>query len=205
MRVGLVRRHAARGRLLDVGCADGGFLAAARDAGFDVRGVEPAGSAVAVARKRGLDVATGTLDDVPLLPASLDVVTMWHVLEHIAGPMATLERVREALVPGGHVLVEVPNAESIRAERDGGNWHAAELLHHVGQYGPRSLRTLVERAGFTVLDLHTFPFTGYYHPRRWLRPRDAPGYVAMAIDLRANPFGRHRSAHELLRLAARTG
>lgn len=203
MRLRFVRRYARRGRMLDVGCAKGDFLTAARDAHFDVRGVEVSDSAASAARARGLDVATGTLDDVQSVPASLDVVTMWHVLEHIAEPLATLQRLREELVPGGHLLIEVPNAESTVAKRDGGRWHAAEVLYHVSQYGPGSLRALVERVGFTVLDLHTFPFTGYYHPARWLRPGDWRGYAAMAVDLRASPFGRHRSRHELLRIAVR--
>lgn len=203
MRIRFVRRHAEGGRLLDVGCAKGDFLAAAREAGFAVHGVEPADAAAAAARARGLDVTTGTLDDMPRGPGSLDVVTMWHVLEHIPTPLATLRRLHDELAPGGHLLIEVPNAESVAAQRDGGRWHAAEVLYHVSQYGPRSLRTLVTRAGFEVLDLHTFPFTGYYHPARWLRARDWRGYVAMAVRLRANPFGRHRSRHELLRLAAR--
>jgi 2-polyprenyl-3-methyl-5-hydroxy-6-metoxy-1,4-benzoquinol methylase len=203
MRVGFVARYAQEGRLLDVGCAKGGFLAAARDAGFVVRGVEPAEAAAAAARRLGLDVMVGTIDEVPPRANSLEVVTAWHVLEHIPEPIDTLTRLREELVPGGHLLIEVPNAESVIAERERGAWHAAEVVHHVGQYGPRSLRALVERAGFRVLDLHTFPFTGYYHPRRWLDVRDWPGYAAMAWDLRASPFGRHTSAHELLRLVAR--
>ena len=202
-RVQLVRRYAAAGRLLDVGCARGGFLLAARDAGFEVRGVEPSDAAAAVARAQGLDVVTGTLDDLPPAPGSLDVASLWHVLEHIPEPMAAMTRLRAELRPGGHMLIEVPNAESVAAERAGGGWHAAEVVHHVSQYGPRSLRALVERAGFTVLDLHTFPFTGYYHPARRLRVRDWPGYAALARDVRANPIGRHPSRHELLRLAAR--
>jgi 2-polyprenyl-3-methyl-5-hydroxy-6-metoxy-1,4-benzoquinol methylase len=204
LRVRFVRRYAERGRLLDVGCAKGGFLAAAQEADFEVRGVEPADAAAAAARGRGLDVVTGTLDDMPLVPGSLEVVTLWHVLEHIPDPLETLRRLRQELVPGGHLLIEVPNAESVVAEREGGRWHAAEVLYHVSQYGPRSLRALVERAGFTVLDVHTFPFTGYYHPARWVHPGYWRGYSDIAVGLRANPFGRHSSAHELLRLAARS-
>jgi SAM-dependent methyltransferase len=202
-RVRWTRRFAPSGRLLDVGCANGSFLVAARDAGFAVRGVEPAEGAAAAARGRGLDVTTGTLEDVPPAPGSLEVATAWHVLEHIPEPLATLERLRSELVPGGHLLVEVPNAESTLAQREGGRWHAAEVHHHVGQYGPRSLRALAERAGFAVLALDTFPFTGYYRPARWIHPGYWRGYLGIAAGLRANPFGPHPTAHELLRLAAR--
>jgi 2-polyprenyl-3-methyl-5-hydroxy-6-metoxy-1,4-benzoquinol methylase len=146
---------------------------------------------------------TGTLDDLPPAPGSLDVASLWHVLEHIPDPLASLTRLRADLRPAGHVFVEVPNAESVAARRAGAGWHAAEVVHHVSQFGPRSLRALVERAGFHVLDLHTFPFTGYYHPLRRLRVRDWPGYAALARDVRANPLGRHPWRHELLRLAAR--
>ena len=123
MRVRLVARYARGGRLLDVGCAKGGFLAAARDAGFVVRGVEPAEAAAAVARRLGLDVVVGTLDDVPLAASSLEVVTAWHVLEHIPEPLDTLIRLRRELVPGGHLLIEVPNAESVKAGRRGARGH----------------------------------------------------------------------------------
>jgi SAM-dependent methyltransferase len=196
-------RYARSGRLLDVGCANGGFLAAARDADFEVVGVEPAEAAAASARARGLAVMTGTLEDLPAAPGTVDVATAWHVLEHIPDPLASLQRLRSELKIGGHLLVELPNAQSVVAERDGGAWHAADLRHHVGQFGPRSLRTLLDRAGYLVLDLHTFPFFGYYRPRQWVRPEFWRGCAVTAIQVRANPVGRHPTRHELLRVAAR--
>ena len=98
VRLAFLAPHAPGGRLLDVGAAGGAFVAEARDAGYDARGIEPTPAFAAHARERlGVDVAEGTLEDARLRPGSLDAVTMWHVLEHVPRPVEQLRRVREAL------------------------------------------------------------------------------------------------------------
>jgi 2-polyprenyl-3-methyl-5-hydroxy-6-metoxy-1,4-benzoquinol methylase len=108
-----VRRHAADGgRLLDVGCSLGTFVEVAREM-FDALGVEPDQATASQARDRGLPVLTGTLETIVAPPGGFDVVTMFHVLEHLSSPRAALARVHALLAPGGIAVVETPTVDSL--------------------------------------------------------------------------------------------
>jgi SAM-dependent methyltransferase len=204
LRVELVRGAGASGRLLEVGSARGYFLEVARDAGFDVQGIEPAEDVAAAAAERfGVPVFGGLLEDASLEPASFDVVCAWHVVEHIVAPLEVLRSVRRALRPGGLLVVEVPNVDSVAARRERETWFNLDLQRHVGHYGPGSLSALLERAGFRVEHVETFPPLGYQRPGRALRPKALAHHVVELGRVRALPRRAHPRKHELLRAVAR--
>jgi SAM-dependent methyltransferase len=147
------------GRLLDVGSGKGAFLAAARDAGWDVLGVEFAAEAAEAARATfGIDVIVG--DFLAIRPlGTFDVVTMWHVLEHVRDPMGALVHAADSLKPDGRLVVSVPNIESLQARLGGEDWFHLDLPRHLFHFTPRSLATLVEGAGFRVERI------GYLYPQ----------------------------------------
>ena len=203
MRLRWLARHAPGGRLLDVGAAGGAFVLEAERAGYAAWGVEPTPAFAKRARGRlGLDVRTGTLEDLALEPGSLDVVTMWHVLEHVPAPLDALAHVHAALRPGGTLALEVPNFGSAVARRTGAAWGSLQPDVHVNQFSARALRALVERAGFAVAEVSTIPITPYLPPLRRLAPRHLAARAKAARWLRT-PRGVHADGHELLRLAAR--
>jgi SAM-dependent methyltransferase len=189
-------------RLLEVGSAAGFFLHEASLRGYDPVGVEPNPAMAAYARDAlGMDARAGRIGELPLPSEGFDVACAFHVVEHLERPREALRAVHEALAPGGHLLAEVPNAESAAAHRLGGRWQPLEPGYHVGQYGPESLRTLLERTGFEVLRIDTVPFALYAsrsRPGLLLR-----GAVEAARARAALPAGPHPSAHQLLRAAAR--
>lgn len=202
-RLRYVRRVVRSGRLLEIGAAEGHFLALARGAGFDVFGIEPAEEAARAARERaGVEIVAGFIEDAQLPAAPFDVACAWHVLEHISEPVGALERIRGVLAQRGRLFVEVPNIESVSARRAGADWPHLWPEHHVGQYGPRSLTAVLERAGFEVDDVRTVPFFAYYRPAVRLRPQMLGAHLRESLSLPALPFGSHRSKHELLRAAA---
>jgi SAM-dependent methyltransferase len=204
IRVALVQRYLRAGRLYEVGAAAGHFLDEARSAGFEVSGIEPARPVAERARARfDVDVQPGFVEQADLAPESFDVVCAWHVLEHLAGPRAALETLRTALRPGGHLLLEVPNVESVYARRRGESWFHLDPQHHVGHYAPRSLQTLLERSGLDVLGLETFPALGYVRPGRALRPASVAVQLKELADVRSTPRRPHPDRHELLRAFAR--
>jgi len=137
--------------VLDIGCNTGDLLSLFKERGFTVYGVEASPGPAALAAKRlRAPVWQGMVEDV--LPAGLevDVITITHVLEHIAQPIALLEHLRRALRPGGKLLVEVPNAEDILLSAWGGRYRNLCPGDHISFFDQRSLAGALERAGFSV-------------------------------------------------------
>lgn len=205
VRLRYLEQHApnGRGRLFDVGAAGGAFLAEAREQGWDVAGVEPMPGAAEHARTElGIDVATGVAEDLDLPGASLDAVTMWHVLEHIPEPLGLIERLRQWMRPGALLAIEVPNGGSPAARRLGKDWPSAEPDVHVSQFTPGALQRLLERGGFEPVDVSTTTIVPFYPWSQRLQPRTLAHIAGNAAAARTLSQ-RHPSAHELLRAAAR--
>jgi SAM-dependent methyltransferase len=153
----LVRRYKKAGRLLDVGCGTGQFLAALRRfPGWEVAGVEPHPHAAAFARRTfGLPVHTGDLRSAPYPAASFDVVTLWDVLEHLSAPLADLAAIRRLLKPDGVLILRTPSADSWDARVFGPYWAGLDAPRHLAVYSRRTLAQLLRRVGFTIVDLRT--------------------------------------------------
>jgi len=138
------------GRLLDLGCGIGRYVARMAVAGWKAEGLEPAPRAVQTGRTAGLTIREGTLPGTTLPEASYDVVTMWHVLEHVPSPKATLEAVRRLLRPGGRVMVIGPRLDSLGARWFGPYWYGVELPRHLTHFTKATLRRHIEAAGLEV-------------------------------------------------------
>jgi SAM-dependent methyltransferase len=143
----LARAAAPPGPLLDVGAGRGRFVAAARAAGWDARGIEPS------RRWRAPHVEVVAVQDAQVPPASLGAVTLWHVLEHLEEPAAALERVRAWMRPGGALLVGVPNLDSLQARLAGPHWYHLDLPRHRTHFTVRGIRALLGRGGFEVVEV----------------------------------------------------
>lgn len=141
-RVRLVTRFKVDGELLDVGCATGLFLDAARRlGGWEVQGVEPNNNAAQFGRRQlGLDIKLGTFANVDFDRRSFDVITMWDVLEHLHHPTAALEKAAQLLKDGGVLLARVPYLEGIGARLFGRYWAGLDAPRHLHVF-PRSVLT----------------------------------------------------------------
>jgi 2-polyprenyl-3-methyl-5-hydroxy-6-metoxy-1,4-benzoquinol methylase len=139
--------------MLDVGCGAGAFLDGMRERGWQVAGIEPAGRAAGYATQElGLDVQNTTLEAARLQPGSLDLVTMWNVLEHLSDPQQGLHRIGDALRPSGLLVFAIPNVNSYDRMLFGPSWAGYDLPRHLFVFPPAALETMVEAAGFEVLD-----------------------------------------------------
>ena len=139
------------GRLLDVGCASGGFLWQMTTVGWEVAGVEFDPEAAAKARKITPRVFVGDPVDAPFAAGSFDVITAFHVVEHLPEPRRALERMLDWLAPGGLLVVEVPNVNALGPRIFGRYWSGFDYPRHLVHFSPRTMRAMVERAGGRVV------------------------------------------------------
>ncbi|WP_298189215.1 class I SAM-dependent methyltransferase [Novosphingobium sp.] len=151
------RRGANGGRLLDVGCSIGQFAARARDAGFAATGLEINAASAAFARDHyGLEVAEGTIHDAPQAPGSLDVLTMFDVIEHVPDPLGDLRKAWDLLAPGGTIVLSTPNIDglfpkaSLPLAKTLDYWPHPEPPYHLYQFSAKTLGALLAKAGFAV-------------------------------------------------------
>jgi SAM-dependent methyltransferase len=150
-------------RLLDAGAGRGRFVAAARAAGFDARGIEPSERGARAAAELGAPVEQVSIESATVAPGSVDVVTLWHVLEHLSAPGPALERIAAWLAPGGALLVGVPNLDSWQARLGGERWYHLDVPRHRVHFTAAGLDALLRRSGFepvrtTFLLLEHNPF-----------------------------------------------
>ena len=146
---GLGRAATNGGRVLDVGCGNGGFLAWARELGWQCYGVEIDAAAAAVVRDLGIAVLGSELRELGAEHlASFDAVTLSHVIEHVYDPVETLRQCWRLLKPGGYLWIETPNTDSSGYEIYGSHWRGLEAPRHLVLFNIGSLRWILERAGF---------------------------------------------------------
>ncbi|HWH10502.1 MAG TPA: class I SAM-dependent methyltransferase [Solirubrobacteraceae bacterium] len=135
-------------RLLDVGAGRGRFVAAARAAGFQADGIEPSKRGVRAAREHyAVDLRSEQIDSAEVAEASLDAVTLWHVLEHLDDPASALATIAGWLAPGGVILIGVPNLASWQARIGGPRWFHLDVPRHRTHFTPAGLDLLLAGAG----------------------------------------------------------
>ncbi len=161
--IGLRRRCQAvlarkcRGRLLDIGCGAGDFLYAMNQiAGWQTQGLEISPMAASRARSiYGLDVLVGQLGEVDIPARSFDVVTLWHVLEHLPHPRATLHEVKRILRPDGVIILACPMVDSWEAHFFGIYWAGYDVPRHFYTFSRRTLGRLLNDNGLSCEEIYS--------------------------------------------------
>jgi 2-polyprenyl-3-methyl-5-hydroxy-6-metoxy-1,4-benzoquinol methylase len=148
----ILRRYSAPARVIDAGAGRGRFVAAAAEAGFDATGVEPTDRGCGGARDMyGLELIQADIETAPVPPESCDVVTLWHVLEHVPNPGETVDLLKTWLKPGGGLLIGVPNFGSAQARLARTRWYHLDLPRHRTHFTEAGLHTLLARHGLVVV------------------------------------------------------
>lgn len=143
-----LRRFVDRGRLLEIGCSTGEFLLVAGSC-FDVCGVEADPGSARVTTGRGVDCRCGALVDAGFDPGSIDVAVLYHVIEHLRDPRHELRELRRLLRPGGHLVIETPDVETIWFRLLGARWRQI-IPDHLFFFSSATLTRLLAEEGFRV-------------------------------------------------------
>lgn len=139
-----------QGCALDVGCGKGLFLQGLRERGWQVFGTELSEISSGHARSLGLTVYTNTVENAPFEAGTFDLITLFHVLEHLPRPQDTLATLFPLLRPGGTLLIEVPNIGSWYARFFGDDWFHYDVPRHLFHFNPATLRRIISNAGFFI-------------------------------------------------------
>lgn len=136
--------------VLDYGCGSGRFLARMRQVGIRANGVDVSPRAIEVARSYGLDACVGSYDEMPKDLGEFGLVRLWHVLEHVADPVAALTELKLRIMPGGSIVVAVPNRGSALFEAFRSDWFQLDVPRHLWHFDPKSLSLAFDAAGLVV-------------------------------------------------------
>ena len=204
-RVKVIRQHRSGGALLDLGCSSGGFLQAIASPSWRLYGIEMSESVAHRAESAsGAQVFVGDILDAPYAPGSFDVITCFHVFEHLYEPRAVLQKVAEWLKPGGLFYLMVPNIDSAGARVFKTHWYALELPRHLSHFSPRSLSALAKSVGLERESLTTNrePFIES-SVRYWLDERfRQAGKPRAPLAKRRQPGVPYRAVRKAFRLTA---
>ncbi len=149
-----------KGHLLDVGCGTGSFLETCQKDNWQITGMEPDAGARSVAMAKLNTTLASSLAEVPL--KKYDVITLWHVLEHIAELEETVNRFHQLLSDSGSLLVAVPNSDSYDADAFGAYWAAFDVPRHLHHFTPETIKRLFEKHGFNLVAKKPMVFDSFY-------------------------------------------
>ncbi len=165
--------------LLDIGCGSGTFIYLASRRGYSVHGMDFSATAVRLARRLyGLEARQGDIGSDVWSGQRFDIVTMFHVLEHLPNPAAAIEYASSLLAPGGSLVVQVPNVDSLQAKVFGLRWYGLDVPRHLINFSPAALKLLLDHAGFRITRTARFSL------------RDDPAALASSIAPWLDPVGR---------------
>jgi len=185
----LEERRPQRGRLLDIGCGTGEFVATAVRRGWRSAGLEISSRAAELALRKGLDVCCCTLSSAPYRKGSFDVITCLDVLEHVADPLQDLQLIRDLLAAEGLLVVRVPNTifhliKTRICAAFGVSDVGLQMDYHLNHFTPRTLVEALRRAGLRTLSVEVGAPETIAHAS-WASPRAKRTYVRIARCIKA--------------------
>lgn len=158
----IVHKFKENGHILDVGCGTGELLKYFKDNRWQTSGIEPVEKARAFAREKySLDIYEE--NQLKLFdPQSFDVISLWHVLEHVYDLNGRIEELKRLLKPDGVLIIAVPDIDSYDAQHYGKNWGALDVPRHLYHFSRKSISLLFENHSLQVIDTYPLKMDSYY-------------------------------------------
>jgi 2-polyprenyl-3-methyl-5-hydroxy-6-metoxy-1,4-benzoquinol methylase len=158
----IVNKYSSGSSILDIGCGTGDFLNYCRKMKFETTGIEPNKKARTFANENlSLTVYEESHLDT-FQPGSFNVITMWHVLEHVHHLNERLKKIHSLLKPGGTLIIAVPDSYSWDAKKFNSFWAAYDLPRHLYHFTPDSMKNLITKNGFRIEKVIPMLFDAFY-------------------------------------------
>lgn len=148
-----------KGSLLDIGAGTGDFLLVAKNNGWDTIGVEPSEKARSIANRKGIELKQETLD---FESHSFDIITMWHVLEHVPNLDSQIKELKRLLKPNGSIIIAVPNFKSYDANHYQEFWAAYDVPRHLWHFSKTAIQKLFQKENIDLLKILPMKFDSFY-------------------------------------------
>lgn len=158
----LATRGLRNGKLLDIGCGVGDFLHSAELNGWECMGVEPSEDAKAIARKRMNAKLISSFDLESIPNAYFDVITMWHVLEHVDDLKWQINQLHRLIKPDGRVVIALPNYQSYDGQYYKELWAAYDVPRHLNHFNRTTLTKIFKTSGLELVKMDKLRWDAYY-------------------------------------------
>ncbi|KWT90533.1 class I SAM-dependent methyltransferase [Candidatus Magnetominusculus xianensis] len=163
-----IKKYIKTGRILDIGCGRGLFLNVMKEDGWEVAGVEfDEAAASNAASYYGIEVISGEPQTWRFAPASFDVITLNHVLEHIPNPKELIQACHRLLKSSGLLIIAVPNLDGIQSKAGRKNWFHLDVPYHLYHFSDKGISSLLTAVSFNIDRKRHFDLE--YSPFGWLQ------------------------------------
>lgn len=155
----LINSQSSKGKLLDIGAGTGDFLMVAKNDGWQITGIEPSEKAKGIAINKGVNFAESLS---ALESKSFDVITMWHVLEHVPNLDEYIAELKRLIKPTGTIVIAVPNFKSFDANFYGRHWAAYDVPRHIWHFSKTAIEKLFAEKEMKLVEVLPMKFDSYY-------------------------------------------
>jgi 2-polyprenyl-3-methyl-5-hydroxy-6-metoxy-1,4-benzoquinol methylase len=149
----------SKGNLLDIGAGTGDFLLTAKQNGWNTIGVEPSEKAKEIAIGKGIQFSDSTEE---LESNSFDIITMWHVLEHVPNLEIQIKELKRLVKPNGTIIIAVPNFKSYDANYYGKFWAAFDVPIHFWHFSKTAIKLLFDKEDIKLEKVLPMKFDSFY-------------------------------------------
>lgn len=158
-KVALLSKFNQKGKVLDIGAGTGDFLVAAKNEGWNITGIEPSDKAKEIAISKGVTFSYSleNLED-----HTFDVITMWHVLEHVPDLDFQMQQLKRLLKPNGTIIIAVPNFKSYDANHYKSFWAAYDVPRHLWHFSKTAIEKLFAKQNMKLIKVKPMWFDSFY-------------------------------------------
>jgi 2-polyprenyl-3-methyl-5-hydroxy-6-metoxy-1,4-benzoquinol methylase len=158
-KVKLINSESQKGKILDIGAGVGDFLSVAKNNGWETIGIEPSEKAKTIAKTKGVSFVNSSTE---LDSNSFDVITMWHVLEHVPDLENQIRELKRLIKPTGTIIIAVPNFKSYDALYYKNFWAAYDIPIHLWHFSKNSIRKLFAKQNLELTKVLPMKFDSFY-------------------------------------------